>query len=45
MPVTKYWVNLTPPARSRSKIEPKITIMMTGKASVKTTAPGCAGTA
>ena len=37
MPVTKYWVNLTPPPRSPLKIDPKITIMMTGKAIVNMT--------
>jgi len=37
MPVTKYWVNLTPPPRSPLKIDPKMMIMMIGKAIVKTT--------
>jgi hypothetical protein len=37
MPVTKYWVYLTPPPMSAEKIEPKITIMITGKPAVNTT--------
>jgi hypothetical protein len=31
MPVTKYWVNFTPSPRSPLKIEPKMTMSMTGK--------------
>jgi hypothetical protein len=38
MPVTKYWVNLTPSPRSPLKIDPKMTMSMTGKTTVNTTA-------
>ena len=31
MPVTKYWVNFTPPPISPSKIDAKTRIMITGK--------------
>ncbi len=37
MPVTKYWVNFTPPPISPLKIDANIAIMITGKSMVKTT--------